>query len=484
MWYRSAYRLICFSLLISLTISCKNESSDDPPAPMDDDKEDTTTPVTTINELLSSFMDENGGESAFSSDQIMALDALLSAQDDIEAGRLEEAATRINNVFAEIPVADPRWDRITTNSHCTGCDFNFGSPIAYYGLRMLKQIIDLGDPEGTETLTMTAVVAPCAEVKRPTLPNYSAETVNLDIAPEILADDGQLLKTSTALFRRWVQAITGGLKVDLRIYVLDECTTVDFQDNGVTILSYPDAQSMVSAVPEDIAEDTDFWWVVAPSGVPGDGSGFNRHFITGGMGAYGTGLPLFLSDDAWFTRKPAHLGTGEYHELEVRTYHPQWFQHEFMHHLYREWNEFDLEKTPHQWFDRTTWPSDFIGSWEPDYYAESVDKRFLAASPSLAEGLKAPPQADFSIADQSILLGDYERRPVQNGWHQVEIVLDNGELRWQNAAGVSWSLRITDGQLWSGPDCPYGEQKLVVLLDASQQVTAIYFQGEEHVKIN
>jgi hypothetical protein len=202
------------------------------------------------------------------------------------------------------------------------------------------------------------------------------------------------------------------------------------------------------------------------------------------MGGYGAGLPLFLSDDAWFIRKPEHLGIGSYHEVEIKAYQPQWFQHEFMHHLYSKWNECGLEDNGHQWFDRSSWPSDFIGKWEPDYYIESVNKRLLNASPSLAEGLKASDQVDFDITDPSILLGQYERPPVQNQWHEVEIVLIDNLLHWQNNAGANWSLSIIDGDLWTGLDCPYGEQKLSVLLDSNQEITSIYFNGESYEKIN
>jgi len=331
---------------------------------------------------------------------------------------------------------------------------------------------------------MTAVIAPCAEVTRPTLLNYTPETVNLHIAPEIIANDGRLLQVATALFRRWVQAITGGLKIDLRIHILDDCTTVEYTDDGNVIVSYPDAESMVDAVPNHIAEETDFWWVIAPSGVPGTGAGYDRFFVTGGMGIYGAGLPLFLSDDAWFIRKPAHLGVGSYHELEVRAYHPQWFQHEFMHHVYRRWPEFGLEVISHQWFDNATWPADFIGEWEPDYYIESISKRLLNASPSLAEGLQNNDLANAQISDPSLVVGLYERIPVENEWHEVQIVLSNGLLSWHNAAGFMWSLTIIDGELWTGADCPYGIRKLTLVLDANQAIESIYFNGESYDIIN
>ena len=35
------------------------------------------------------------------------------------------------------------------------------------------------------------------------------------------------------------------------------------------------------------------------------------------------------------------------------------------------YSEFGLEKTGHQLFDRTTWPADFQGVLEPDYFAEA-----------------------------------------------------------------------------------------------------------------
>ncbi len=474
---KSSHLFIYYSCLvfISLIISCQKASFDDV---------STNNDNNVTNELLKSFIDENGGQSSFSSNQLSALETLLLTQDDIEAGRLEQAQEKIENIFTQIPFSDSNWVNISSNSHCSGCSFNFGSPTAYYGLRMLEQIVALGNPYSSESLTMTAVIAPCAEVNRPTLPNYTPETVNLNIAPEITENNGRLLQVSTALFRKWVQAITGGVKVNLRVHILNQCTTVNYTDNGNTIVSYPDAQSMIDAVPNDIAEDTDFWWVIAPSGVPGDGSGYNRHFITGGMSSYGAGLPLFLSDDAWFIRKPEHMGVGTYHEVEIRAYQPQWFQHEFMHHLYRKWYEFGLEDTSHQWFDRSTWPSDFIGKWEPDYYIESINKRLLNASPSLAEGLRASDQVDFEITDTSIIVGEYERQPVQNQWHEVEIVLINNLLHWQNNAGANWTLSIIDGELWTGADCPYGEKKLPVLLDSNQEIKSIYFNGEPYVKIN
>jgi hypothetical protein len=291
-----------------------------------------------------------------------------------------------------------------------------------------------------------------------------------------------MLRTSTDLFRHWVRAITGGMEVELVVHEMTECTTVDYTDEGDVIVSYPDAEGMVSTVPDEIADATDFWWVVAPSGVPGDGSGYDRHFITGGMGAIGTGLPLFLSDDGWFTRKPEHLGSGPYSEIELRAYQPQWFQHEFMHHLFRTWPEFGLEATGHMWFDLSTWPDDFEGLWEPDYYAEAINKRLLTAEPSLAEGLSAPEYVDFGTIDSDVLVGEYRREPVENPWHEVTISHTSGDLRWTNAAGAGWALDIIDDALWTTEECPYGVQEITVEGDESA-IVGLWFSGELYQRV-
>ncbi|RME24985.1 MAG: hypothetical protein D6798_09975 [Deltaproteobacteria bacterium] len=318
---------------------------------------------------------------------------------------------------------------------------------------------------------------------RPTLPDMEPEQVHLDIDPAILADDAALLYTATALFRDWVRSITGGVEVLLQVHTLRDCTTVSYTDDGSIVVSYPDAIGMVDGVPDAIADETDFWWVVAPSGVPGDGSGFDREFITGGMGSYGAGQPLFLSDDAWFIRKPAHLGSGPYTEAEVRAYHPQWFQHEFMHHVFATWPEFGLEDSPHQWFDRSTWPDDFEGIYEADYYIEAVDKRLLAATPSLAEGLAAVHPGGVAELALEAFAGDYRREPVENDWHEVTVQLDGPDLRWTNSAGVQWSLEIRGDELWAGPDCPYGESELLVE-QQDGRVDALWFGGERYGRVD
>jgi hypothetical protein len=438
-----------------------------------------------LTEALINFYNNNGGKDAFSELQTLALESLIIGFKNLQEGNLYAAKLRVDKVFSTIDYSELAWMENTNSfSHCKSCNLNIGSPIAYYGLRMLDNIISLGNPKKNGELNMTVVIALCASVSRPTIPNLEEEIVNLNISPKILENDSRLLKISTDLFRNWVKAITNGLEVNLKIVELEDCTTVSYNYDGTNVISYPDTYGMINSVSKSISEETDFWWVIAPSGVPGDGSDFDIQgdFITGGMGLYGAGLPVFISDDAWFTRKPEHMGVGNYSEIEIRAYMPQWFQHEFMHHLYRKWNNFELEKTGHQWFDRSTWPSDFIGTYEPDYYSESITKRLLNAIPTLSEGLKAPRKINLT-SNQSIILGEYRREPVENLWHEVNISLNSsGQFFWNNAAGVSWSLKIIDGALFSGEDCPYGVQQIDVI-GYNNIMTEIYFNGESYKKV-
>ena len=457
-----------------------------------------------LSEELISFYDENGGRENFHPYQVLALETLLFTQKDIENDNLSEAKKRIDFVFSIMPRSDNIWNQIqfqteSTNSHCTACPINIGGPVSYYGLRMLEQIVSNDNPSINKSLELTVVVASCAKVTRPTLPNLSPETVELNISEKILENNSYRLKISSKLFRQWIKSITGGYNVNLNIHIVDECVEVNYSDDGEIIRSYVvNPSKLIDKVPIELAEKTDFWWTVVPSGVPGDGTGFNRHFITGGMGGYKRAgdsrynRPHMFSDDAWFIRKPEHMGLGNYHEIELKAYQPQYFQHEFMHYFYAIWSEFELEKTSHQWFDRSKWPNDFEGVFEPDYYFESIQKRLINASPSLADGLEFPGSPKTSLIDPyqynlesyDSLIGFYEREPVQNDWHKVEIIETNGKLRWRNAAGVTWSLEIKEGELWTGPDCVYGEQKLGVYIENGGGILGLIFQNELYEKIS
>lgn len=430
---------------------------------------------------LQAFYQAQGGRSEFPEHYQRAIEAFLYAQDELAAGQRQAAKQRVDAVFNEMPYSADIWA-----DGATLFDLNVGHPIAYYGLRMLDQLLALEQTSNGETITMTAVVPLCADVTRPTLPDLEPETLRRNIDDRILADNARVLRQSTDLFRRWLSAIADGANVQLNVHVVEECTTVGFDLAPNVIFSYPDTNSLLAGLPFETLADTDIWWIVVPSGVPGDGSDFDRFFITGGMGVADTGAPVFLSDDAWFLRKPTHLGTGDYSEAERRLYMPQWFQHEFMHNLFRIFPEFGLEESGHQWFDRSTWPGDFEGVYEPDYYAEALQKRLLGAQPSIYQRvIDRPAMVDFSTFPLKKLTGEFERQPVENEYHQVTITIDEeGVLTWTNAAGVSWQLMVVDRELHTVPDSIYGERTVLVDLDARKNVTALIFLGENYVRVD
>lgn len=430
---------------------------------------------------LQAFYQAQGGQSQFPDHYVSAIEALLRAQDELAAGEREAAKQRVDSVFAEMPLSAPIWTQ-----DATLFDLNVGNPIAYYGLRMLDQILQMEPVSSEQNLTMTAVVPLCAEVTRPTLPDLEPETLQRTIDNRILANDAEVLYQSTDLFRRWLSAIANGLNIELNVQVVEQCATVDFELTPNVIISYPDTNSLIASVPFDVIANTDVWWVVVPSGVPGDGGDFDKTFITGGMGLSDTGVPVFLSDDGWFLRKPAHLGKGDYSEVERRLYMPQWFQHEFMHHLFRVFPELELEVASHQWFDRSTWPDDFVGRYEPDYYAEALQRRLLDAEPTIEERVANRPQfADFRTFSLAKIAGKFERQPVENDFHEVTVKIDDAlSAMWTNKADFSWRLIIVEHELRSASDSIYGERRLFAELDANSNVTALVFLGERYVRID
>jgi hypothetical protein len=281
----------------------------------------------------------------------------------------------------------------------------------------------------------------------------------------LINSDHFIIRQSIDLFTKYTEAITNGnLKVEYEMMVLsDLCLEANINTISPGLYNAtPRLEPVWEAIDEQTFKDTDWWMVITPSAVP-EGEDFeDDEFITGGMGADNKGGPLFIADDSWLIRKPYHLGDGLYTEIERRAYLPQWYQHEFYHHLYRIYPEFELEVNGHDWFNRNFWPNDFEGLYEPDYYAESLYKRLQTACVPMNKRLitTSPEeinQALFSQIEIEDLLGEYSLDNVGNPWHRGEIIQSGATLFWRNAANVQWELtpRLSEGFLETGPDCPY-----------------------------
>jgi hypothetical protein len=84
---------------------------------------------------------------------------------------------------------------------------------------------------------------------------------------------------------------------------------------------------------------------------------------------------------------------------------------------------------------------------------------------------------------EDMVLGNYQRLPVQNAWHPGTIERVSSGLRWRNAAGVVWALSmdVVNAQLLTGTDCPYYNSpggRAFTLQFKNGVISGFLFQGE------
>ncbi len=402
-----------------------------------------------------------------------AVTTFLAAEEAIAAGDLAAADGILAALWKKTSPGTARW--MTADQRKGG--LHFGRPPAYNGLRMLTDVVkhrlvaqqDKSADKFKAEVRLTVVLIGKSHGVQPRTSAELKEGVGVEvqhaIAPELLADDHRIIHQSLRVFGWYVEAATQGkLSLNVDVVTLDDldvpvqCTARHAGPAGGAL------KQVWDALPGRVHAQTDWWWVMHPGHVPEQHEDFKTvEFITGGMGVGPDGgSPMFLCDDRWLVRKPPHLGQGVYSDFERRCYLPQWLQHEFFHHLFRTWPKFELEKTGHQWFDRSTWPEDFEGRIEPDYYHEALHKRLQPlADPPLHIGLsyRLPDIKVLRRLRSKEIVGSYLREPVENDWHAGEIRTDgdSGRFRWTNRAGRSWSLEFdpTTGALRTGSDCPY-----------------------------
>ncbi len=417
--------------------------------------------ATTADQLAAHYA-PHGGRAAFPAAHVALLEATLAADDLTACGDMAQARATLDAVWADWPLSDPRWWGVPSPFGT-----NVGRPVGYYALRMLDAITarGLGPVVAPDPVRLTVLLVGCSEGLQPRDWAELEAGTGVDyrgaLAPGLAADDHRVLRESLDLFGRYVTALTDGrLALEIAFQPLpDVCLPAVSQAAPVRLASVDTAPTW-AGVPDDVLRTTDWFWVIYPSRVPDQYPDFeDTEFITGGMGLAPNGGPLFISDDLWLLRKPPHLGDGPMSAVERRVYLPQWLQHEFFHHLFRVFPEFDLEAQGHQWFDRDTWPADFVGAWEPDYYAEALSKRLRGAEPPPHVRLRyrGPTDAERAGLTLDALVGTYVRLPEENPWHRGRIEATPTGARWINEAGVSWGLMpdLAAGRLRSGPDNPY-----------------------------
>lgn len=425
-----------------------------------------------------------------------ALDTFLQAEALTFQGKHREADRALAALWMRYPVGSDAWARLPGGLG----GLNLGTPPCYYALRMLTDINRWRLASGTrhgegpgppEHLRLLVVLVGEGEGREAAdegeLARGEGRPVVRRLDPRLVADEHALIHESLALFREYVSMLTGGrLGLAVDVFVAADLRVALYADrrDGARRAALADPAPVFAAVPQELREAADWWWILHPSHLPQGEAFRSREFITGGMGRGPDGSqPLFLIDDLWLARKPPHLGAGDYSPVERRAYLPQWLQHEFFHHLFGTYTRFELEATSHQWFDRARWPADFVGRFEPDYFHEALFKRLLDAEPPLHVMLRhAARGLDLGALSPADLVGTYVREPVENDWHRGEIELGpEGGLRWRNAAGVAWSLApdLARGRLRTGPDCPYHTPEhpspfvLVPAFDPGERVTGV-----------
>jgi len=427
----------------------------------------------TADQLLNSY----GKREDFPAIMRDSLTTFLTVEDLYAKAQYKQAKKTLDQFWTKYPPATTEWRNFYSQSASISATtgINIGTPTCYYALRMYDECLRWRTgPQSTvaplTTATLTVVIVGQSQGIQPSnkaeLANKTGSNILNKLDPQLDKEINELIGESTELFAEYIRAASlGKLAVKIQIVKLPDLTipvSVENQFAGMT----GNAMEMIwKNLPAKTLNSTDWWWVIYPSHVPEKYPDFKTtEFITGGMGTGpDSNSPCFISDDRWITRKPPHLGQGPYTTFERRAYLPQWLQHEMAHHWFRTWPEFQLEAKDHQWFDRSTWPENFVGHIEPDYYAEALNKILQPkANPPIHVALlyAPPPTKLFQSIDPKTIVGKYEHQPRQNDWHTGEIQLVNGKYFWQNQAGARWSLilDLSTGKLKTAADCPYTPQ--------------------------
>lgn len=336
---------------------------------------------------LGEFWKVYGDETSFDKDWVELLTKLLDAEDKVVLEDYQGARNIINEVMKTYPLKQDNepvataWD-VNYNKlqlrQLTSPLPHFGEPGMYAHLRMLDEITKFGVGKtinSAKPIQMAIVMPACSNI----LLKTGLTVLNRRLNPGIEADSYSAVRQSLRLFQSYLWAISGGeLRLELNFYSIKSCAKID-RLNGY------DYNEPIRQLPPGVADKTDMFWLISPEDLnvgndAGGGSGIGKFEASE--------KPVFISEDDWVVKKRSSQGGGARTNVERRIYLPEWVQHEFFHHLFGSWPEFGLEKTDHQWFDRKSWPADFIGKYEEDYYSEALNKRLYQATPSIAEKLK------------------------------------------------------------------------------------------------
>jgi tetratricopeptide (TPR) repeat protein len=455
-----------------------------------------------------------------------AIETYFLAEAQYRAGDFQAARATLDSLWKQYPVGGQVWMDTLGASEVMARHANvyFGYPAAYYSLRMLDDCVRFRlqprkQAVQPQTVVLTMLLLGHSRGIQPQneeeLRKGLGKMVTHTLDPRISADNYRILHDEVWLLGEYLQAMTDGrLVLKTRIHPMPDFTATmrayaaeasgGWVAAGRHMEGYADGEwwRVFGAVPLRVQLETDWWVVMHPllmNDVPAFGG--DKAFCPGGMGAGPDRSPAFITDDlSQIRRWPDYYCSGPFNDYERRLVLQQWYQHEFFHHLYREYPGLRLEINGHDWFDRKFWPADFRGAQEADYYHESLYKRLQPlGEPPLHVRLKysqlAPPDVLAKLTPEMVV-GKYVQSPkVEDPWGEGAITLakekGKAKLLWTNKANASWSLDpdFASGILISGQDCPYVKdprgQYTVLLLKhegGTPRVTGFRFMGNTYLR--
>ena len=338
---------------------------------------------------LDEFWGRYGAKTSFDKDWVELLTKLLDAEDKVVAEDFKGARVIVDELIKKYPLMENNqpeanaWWVNYNKMQLKNPRPHFGEPGMYAHLRMLDDITKMGVSKtmlGKTTLRMAVVMPACTDI----VPEQGPTLINERLNPEIEANDFAVLRQSLRLFQSYLLAISGGeLRLELKFYKIEKC----FQIKPETRYLGGNFDEPLLQLPKGEAEKTDMFWLVYPNQYD---KGAKISFSSGISLFNGKDKPVFMCEDDWVLKKRApDQGSGSRTEVERRMYLPEWFQHEFFHHMFASWPELKLEGTKnHEYHDKAFWPADFTGQIEEDYYSESLRKRFYSQPISIAQKLK------------------------------------------------------------------------------------------------
>ncbi len=406
-----------------------------------------------------------------------SVDALFTAWPAYQRGEYGRASQILDAFWKLHPAGSKEWQAAQGEGERVArtIGVEYSDPPCYAALRMLTEcvawrlattpartsgpplrftVILIGHSHGIQPSTVQELHEQRGAMVRNTLDAHFRE------APEAIVED------CFGLLFEYIRAITDGrLPVKTRILQYPELDVPMrvFDNPGQPRAELaPGAEEQIwNAIDPEVKASTDWWYILYPSHRPEQYPGFAHTDFSNGGGISMTpdsGAPMQVGDERVLVTKPPKYRGGPVSPEERLAFFSDVMQHEFFHHLYWIYPEFKLEERSHQWFDRASWPGDFEGVNEADYYAESIHKRLLPqGNPPLWAKLRYAVPADVAgKVTAAAMLGAYRRDPVTNGWHEGSIARVDGALRWTNHAGKSWQVELSGDKrlLLTGPDNP------------------------------